>query len=92
MPGAERSTTFASSVTASFPVAFTAIEFVTFQSTVANIGSYGVGATSAVSGVTYGGAAASFTATLNSADDGGGSGRDIAVAVPIRWMAYGKVA
>lgn len=75
-----------------FPTPYAKLLGISCTPMVNSVGSYGIGATHSVTGATIGSAANGFTASFNSADDGGGSGFEIANAIPFTWIAMGLVA
>lgn len=75
-----------------FPTAYTSLLHVAVMPTVSAVGSYGIGATVAVTGFSAGSASTGVTATFNSADDGGDSGYQITNTIPFTWIAFGLIA
>lgn len=80
-----------SSVTVTLPTALVKCFGVTVTPNTNVVGSFGIGATYAVTGYTLGSACSSFSVEINSADDGGDSGYQIINAWNFTWKAEGTV-
>lgn len=77
------------STNVAFPTAYTSILHLSVTPNVSSVGAYGIGATMAATGYVHGSASTGFTATFNSADDGGDSGFTVDNPVPFTWVAFG---